>query len=149
MIKKKHTGVIFALIFLAGLFVLVKINNHQLSDANKSYCSLEHGQCEINQGEQSILLQIQPESIPLEEELSLTFTLPSGYNITRGWITGINMYMGKIPLIIESVDNNQTQAVTFLGSCSEPDMQWLMTLEVENTHRQQTDTLYFRFRTHR
>lgn len=145
MIKKKNASVFFALIFLAGLFVLVKINSQPVEYANKSYCKVENGQCQITNNGQSVALQITPKNIPLEEELALHFELPDELIIRQGWITGINMYMGKTPVIIQSVTGNLTKAVTFLGSCSEPNMQWLLSLEVENQQTNEQRSLYFRF----
>lgn len=147
MIKKKSTGVIFALIFFGVIFILVKINNQQIHYTNDAYCTVESGQCQMTQNGQSVGLQITPETIPLEEELTLRFELPDDLLVRQAWVTGINMYMGKTPVIIESVAGNITKAVTFLGSCSEPQMQWLLTLDVENQRTKQQQSLYFRFTT--
>ncbi|WP_438865421.1 hypothetical protein [Neptunicella sp.] len=147
MIKKKSTGVIFALIFLGVIFILVKINNQQIHYTNDTYCAINDGQCQITKNGQVISLQMSPANIPLEEEITLKFTLPNELIVNQAWVTGINMYMGKTPVIIESVAGNVTQAVTFLGSCSEPHMQWLLSLDVENRQTHQQQRLYFRFTT--
>lgn len=100
---------------------------------------------------------IKFESFPvlLEEEISASIHLKSGWKLKKGWVEGVNMYMGKTPLIIESMnrDLDEYNILFFLGSCSEPNMHWRMVTEwyLPNSEKgnNQTVTAYYDFYTTR
>lgn len=74
---------------------------------------------------------IQPPKV--EEELLVNFDISPGNTIKKAWIEGANMYMGKTPVIIEQLGPDKiNQGITFLGSCSQPDMEWLLFVEIDN-----------------
>lgn len=69
----------------------------------------------------------------IEEELFINFDISKGYVIAGAWVEGENMYMGKTPIIFENIDNKKTnKGFTFLGSCTQPDMQWKLYIEVKS-----------------
>lgn len=47
-----------------------------------------------------------------------------------GSVEGVSMYMGKVPVTFSQTDIHQYSGVFFLGSCSEPNMTWQMTIDV-------------------
>lgn len=95
-------------------------------------------------------MQINPVPIPLEEELTVTLSIPIQRVFQRAWIEGVNMYMGKLPVVVEGSHTIGTHvsydAITFLGSCSEPNMRWRMVVEVAEGNGR-TERLFFNFQT--
>jgi hypothetical protein len=90
--------------------------------------------------------------IELEEELALTVTVPNNTNITQMWVQGINMYMGKNAVIVDSVYAKKQQKVynarLFLGSCSEPLMRWQLIIQTSD-ESQSEQSWFFNFATDR
>ncbi|MDX3774554.1 hypothetical protein QE250_10560 [Chromatiaceae bacterium AAb-1] len=75
-------------------------------------------------------LVISPEMIPVETPLTLSFYSAQPLHALSAEITGVSMYMGKIPLRFMPVatDNRHWQAVFLLGACADPEMQWQLEL---------------------
>lgn len=92
------------------------------------------------------------QNIELEEELKLEFTLPTSLKLVGTWVQGINMYMGKTALIIDSSQNRGLQEVyqasLFLGACSEPNMKWQLVLQGQNSSGEK-QSFFFNFSTER
>ncbi len=69
-------------------------------------------------------------------------TLSARSEIASVKLEGINMNMGTIPVVTkrvsEATDKFVYQADIFLGMCSEPNMQWLLTIEYENGSNETT-----------
>ena len=89
-------------------------------------------ECVVFNNGQRVSIQFLQE-IEVEEETLLTLTLPKNTIIKEMWVQGINMYMGKNAVIIESVYEQNTKKVynasLILGSCSEPAMRWQMIVQ--------------------
>lgn len=69
--------------------------------------------------------------IVTEEELLLSIDLPKELKLTKAWIEGVNMFMGKTPIMKEDIGY-----ITFLGSCNLAQMQWRLILHIENQNGQ-------------
>lgn len=92
------------------------------------------------------------QEIEVEEEISLTITTKTDTKIKQMWVQGVNMYMGKNAVIVESVYAKEMKKVyyahLFLGSCSEPEMRWqLIVRTTDNNELEQT--WFFNFSTDR
>ena len=129
---------IFALITL--LIAVSIINNHDDDTvvAAKSFV--------LNQ---EVAVEMQPFPIRIEEQTFFQLSFSNGLSATEleinAWIEGINMYMGKNQANIElDPETGKLQGWFFLGSCSEPIMQWRFYLKLkrENGEKQ---TLSFDF----
>lgn len=72
-----------------------------------------------------------PDPVVVEAEIKVKLYLSDGWYLKNAWVEGVNMYMGKSPLIIEDIhhQNKEITAIMFLGSCSEPKMHWRITTE--------------------
>ncbi len=82
-----------------------------------------------------------------EEELFLQFSQNDGLSIQNVWIEGVNMYMGKTPVLFE--DPSQTgRAVTFLGSCNLSEMQWALYANIKNNATSEVALVKFTFSTY-
>jgi hypothetical protein len=91
----------------------------------------------------SVNFEQKPEA---EEELFLKFYVAPQMSIEHAWIEGINMYMGKTPVMFEN-QAEPDRAVTFLGSCNLQQMKWLLNVEVKNNATQEVALLQFTFST--
>ena len=65
-----------------------------------------------------------------EEQLDIAVTLPDNLTITSARIEGINMYMGVIPVVLKQQGKNEWAGWFMLGSCSEPQMQWQLLIQL-------------------
>lgn len=83
----------------------------------------------------------------VEEELYINFSLDERWILEKTWLEGVNMYMGKTPLMFEDA-NNSTRGVTFLGSCNLAEMQWRMYVQVREKDTDNTEILTASFSTY-
>lgn len=85
----------------------------------------------LYEGEPGSLL-VQPAAIPVETPLTLIFSSAEPLVAVSGNVTGISMFMGRIPLSFaaESDNHMQWQTVMLLGACSDPKMQWQLDLQL-------------------
>jgi len=72
-------------------------------------------------------------SAPPKPETSVTIdlSLPQGSHIESAWIEGVNMYMGKVPVLLKQKADGQWSGWFMLGSCSEPKMNWQLRLNIK------------------
>lgn len=74
--------------------------------------------------------------MPVETQLQLTAVLPqedalTSLRIMRSEISGISMYMGRIPVQWQEVAANTWQADILLGACTDPNMVWELIITIE------------------
>ncbi|GLR70051.1 hypothetical protein [Agaribacter marinus] len=91
-------------------------------------CRLINEQCAIESDYGKISVNFMQPPIS-EEELALQFSIPAGYALGTVQIEGINMYMGKTPVLFEDT-RRPALGVTFLGACNLDEMQWKMTFKL-------------------
>jgi hypothetical protein len=96
-------------------------------------CSIDLTQeCVVFDNNKQVSVQFLQE-IELEEELTLIITVPNNTKIKQMWVQGINMYMGKNAVMVDSIYAKEQQKVynarLFLGSCSEPAMRWQLIIQ--------------------
>ena len=97
-------------------------------------------------GASGLEVSFAPYPVVPEEEIIVSFQLPSTLGLQvdsktqlKAWIEGVNMYMGRSPVIIEnSLADGAVQGVFFLGSCSEPKMHWRLYIQVSDTNGEQS-----------
>lgn len=94
------------------------------------------------------ILRVNFEQKPVaEEELFLNFYVGADLSINKVWIEGVNMYMGKTPVLFEN-ESNPELAVTFLGSCNLQEMQWILNVELKNNATEEVALRQFTFQTY-
>ncbi|MFQ3207278.1 MAG: hypothetical protein ACI9IT_001433 [Glaciecola sp.] len=121
----KQTLILFIALIaisLSGVYyknVNSEINRQEECDLTVTKCTFLYEKNKIN------VSFLSP--IVTEEEILLSIAMPQKLKLTKAWIEGVNMFMGKTPVIEEG-----NGYVTFLGSCSLAKMQWRLHLHVKN-----------------
>jgi hypothetical protein len=120
--------VVLLITSLAGVYY----KNVNSSGASQENCDLSLGKCTFVYGDDEISVNfLSP--IVTEEEVLLSVELPPNVKLTEAWIEGLNMFMGKTPVIEEA-----GRYVTFLGSCNLDTMHWQLNMKVEDKNGQVT-----------
>lgn len=95
-----------------------------------------------------VSLQLDPQQPIVEREFQLVIHLPAELKPQPSELTGVDMYMGQIPVRWQQVSPTQWQTNVLVGACSLKHMQWQLSVPVTGTDT--TDTmLYFQFFTQR
>ena len=76
-----------------------------------------------------------------EESVTVKLLVPEGEEIESAWIEGVNMYMGKIPVLLDNDGEGEWSGWFMLGSCSEPVMKWQLRLNIKD--KESPSYLYF------
>jgi hypothetical protein len=141
MFKKKSIK-IGNYLLIAGLIIiacLMYINNKslvtQLSACNlsKSVCSSEILGHRVTVEVQNQPIEAEKEAIFMLEVTHLTQARLINTKSIMAKIIGKDMYMGRIPVVFNNIAENQYQASSFIGACTEPSMEWLLLVEFEFT----------------
>jgi hypothetical protein len=125
----KQTLILFiALLAISLSGVYYKNVNSSINPSGE--CDLTVGKCTFVYKNDEISVKfLSP--IVTEEEILLSIELPQELKLTEAWVEGVNMFMGKTPIM--KTDDGY---VTFLGSCSLAKMQWQLNLNIENQNGQ-------------
>ena len=82
---------------------------------------------------QDIQLQISPGHIPVETLLTMQLKSNDQLQQVSAELTGVNMYMGRIPLQFRyNAPEARWEADFMLGACAEPKMIWQLTITLED-----------------
>ncbi|GAA6185909.1 hypothetical protein NBRC116595_31590 [Aliiglaciecola sp. NS0011-25] len=136
------------------LSVVYSLNNQKDSILTKNLCYLEAQSCRIELDDSIMQVSFSDFPIQIEEMLNLSIIYDTHYVVRRGWLEGTNMYMGKTPLFLKTsrIDklNNQVNldAELFIGACSESNMRWKLTIELEDIQTTDLKTVSVFFQTH-
>ena len=99
-------------------------------------CHLSGGKC-ATVAEQSRVTLVVHDELQIEEELHITLSFPNHLKLRQSWVEGTNMFMGRFIVDLMNVDNEgqvtKQHGVFFLGSCSEPKMEWKLVAELDNS----------------
>ncbi len=119
---------VYILLVLALVFGVYLANvNEELNTS--STCTLLKNECHFSTPKGQFWLKFEQTPVA-EEELNIFFGTPEGIKVKNAYIEGVNMYMGKTPVIFEDGLPANT-AVTFLGSCNLEEMQWALYVETK------------------
>ena len=138
MLAKKYT--VMLLVFLIGFFVIFNLKfNSELPVKVSNICHFNKNKCVQKTQFGSFTLQAEPKIIKSESNIDFVLTLPtdSKLKISKAWLEGKDMYMGRIPLFFQKGKKNYL-ANTLIGACTENSMVWQMHIELvdeQNTHR--------------
>ena len=132
--KKAQKFIIPTLILILALGVYLSKQQVTTTDTDNGLgnpCTFVNLTCEIGHEQNKVSATF--ESIPeAEESIIVNFSLPFSQQIESVWIEGVNMYMGKVPVLAERIKEGSWSGWFMLGSCSEPQMRWKMLIHVED-----------------
>ena len=77
-------------------------------------------------------------SVVVEEEIFIKFDLPQTLKLENAWVEGVNMFMGRTPVMNAQTDE-VGRYVTFLGSCNLEQMQWRLVFQLSNKNGQKQE----------
>ncbi|AGP78173.1 hypothetical protein [Alteromonas mediterranea] len=122
--------VVAVCVYLAHEFQSSAMNENVLINGIGNSCNFVNETCEfLIDGEVAIAtFSTMPEP---EESVTLKILIPENQEIESAWIEGINMYMGKIPVLLDNDGQGKWSGWFMLGSCSEPVMKWQLRLNIE------------------
>jgi hypothetical protein len=133
--KVKYSLPVVTLLALAMFTFLYKTSQIETD----VFCQFDSSTCTVLGVDAEFSLSVTPFPIKTEEQLIFTLDLEPGLTFKSAWIQGVNMYMGKIPVLPLEDSFSQTTRLnleSYLGSCSEPNMRWQMivTLSDDNNN---------------
>ncbi len=122
--------VVAVCVYLAHEFQSSAMNENVLINGIGNSCNFVNETCEfLFDGEVAIAtFSTMPEP---EESVTLKILIPENQEIESAWIEGVNMYMGKIPVLLDNDGQGKWSGWFMLGSCSEPVMKWQLRLNIE------------------
>lgn len=92
----------------------------------------------VNDNSQTMLLQtadlsltVSPGLIPVETPLRLTLASSEDIQAVIAEVSGVSMYMGRIPLHwrkLDATSGSRWQTEFLLGACTDPQMRWQLQL---------------------
>lgn len=78
-------------------------------------------------------LSISPASIPVESILTLKLQSVEAIAAITAEVTGVSMYMGRVPIRFRQIEATLWQAEFLLGACTDPAMKWQLQLHIHYT----------------
>lgn len=116
-------------VYFAHKYQSKALNSSNVVNGIGNSCQFVNKTCEFLIGERVAIARFSDDPIP-EESITVSISLPDGESIESGWIEGMNMYMGKIPVLLEQKGQGEVAGWFMLGSCSEPVMKWQLRLNI-------------------
>ncbi|MDM7860837.1 hypothetical protein QTP81_09540 [Alteromonas sp. ASW11-36] len=142
MTMQKYTvlsaTIILSIIAFIYINIAVQTDDSLTSDAltiaGLNGCSIQNNYCEFALDQQNFEVSL-PEGAKIEEESFVNITSNQGFVIEAIWIEGVNMYMGRSPVIAEIIEDTRFNGLFFLGSCNTAKMEWVMKIQLaKKTH---------------
>ncbi|WP_055437947.1 hypothetical protein [Pseudidiomarina woesei] len=94
-----------------------------------------------------IFHKIDPDQPRVEQQISVLIQAPANIEFSLGKVEGVNMNMGYMPVSIVRQGTNQWRADLYLGACTEPRMQWRVSLPWSSPTSAQNGVYQFDFYT--
>ena len=132
--------VVAGCVYFAHKFQSSAFTQNSVVNGIGNSCTFVNETCEFLIREDIAIAHFSTPPVP-EESITVSLSLPQGIVIESAWIEGMNMYMGKIPVLLEAQANGKWSGWFMLGSCSEPVMRWQLRLNIEGV--EQPHYLYF------
>ena len=123
--------VVAVCVYLAHKFQSSVLKDTSVVNGIGNSCNFVNETCEfLIDGEVAIAtFSTMPEP---EESVTLKILIPENQEIESAWIEGVNMYMGKIPVLLDNDGQGKWSGWFMLGSCSEPVMKWQLRLNFKD-----------------
>lgn len=142
MTMQKYTVLGAAIILSILAFIYINPSDHTddittsnvLTIAGLNGCTIQNNYCEFVFDQQKFEVTF-PKGAEVEEESFITITSDNRLMIESISIEGINMYMGRSPVIQTEASETSFTGVFFLGSCNLAEMQWNIKIQLaKKTH---------------
>jgi hypothetical protein len=138
-------------IIVTIILLCVAVSGVYLTNVNESLnqdgeCDITNNTCELRVFNQVIRVKFEQRPVT-EEELSLNFSHSDTLTIKNAWVVGVNMYMGKTPVLFENPKRSE-RAVVFLGSCNLQEMHWRLYANIKNSATDEVALVYVTFSTY-
>ncbi|MCF1427653.1 MAG: hypothetical protein LPH19_06725 [Shewanella sp.] len=95
---------------------------------DKTLCQFNKGECHTKSGDLNISLSLLPDFAPSEEPIEVKITTDKDVTNVNLKVTGRDMFMGIIPVTLNTSDNRNFTGQMIYGSCSSGYMVWRATL---------------------
>jgi len=82
-------------------------------------------------------------AMPEETAIDLYVELPASWLITRSQLSGESMYMGTIPVVWEHLSEGRWLAKIRLGACTDPNMVWRLSFNIDTEQGPATTSVHF------
>lgn len=149
LVNKRLNFQAFLPMFALALLLFFAYLANQPDHSVGNQCQLGRNGCEFSLGKgHKLRVEVGTFPLQLEETWPLILHYPTDWQLEEAWIEGVNMYMGKSPLILLTQGLEKTELEGFLGSCSEPKMRWRMVIRLRDS-AQAESRYYVNFQTQR
>lgn len=112
---------------------------------------MDAGECTLLVNNHRFNLKVFPLPVQIEEQTKIEIDIPSGWQLDSAWIEGVNMFMGRMKVFIDSRLENGSGVTNvgsfFLGSCTQPDMTWRIVLKIYKDGKATPEFLEYHFAT--
>ncbi|WP_394220231.1 hypothetical protein [Alteromonas gracilis] len=132
--------VVAVCVYLAHKFQSTAFKETSVVNGIGNSCNFVNETCEFLIDGKIAIATFSTAPIP-EESVTLKLFIPQNQSIESAWIEGVNMYMGKIPVLLNDNGEGKWSGWFMLGSCSEPVMKWQLRLNIEG--KESPSYLYF------
>lgn len=105
---------------------------HSIACSSESTQQLQLTKIDLHQQKIALWLPVQP--VPIEQALTLRLEVPKGVTPTLSRVEGVSMYMGTLPVQWQQVSDTEWQTNLYLGACTDPKMQWRLTIPLQHQH---------------
>ncbi|MGI2261564.1 hypothetical protein [Shewanella sp. GXUN23E] len=95
---------------------------------DKTLCQFNRGPCHTKSGDLHISMSLVPDFAPSEEPIEVKITTAQNVTDVNLKLTGRDMFMGMIPVVLTTSDNHNFTGQMIYGSCSSGYMVWRATL---------------------
>lgn len=136
--KRTISRLVSVVSIIAFIYFYVSITQHSITPthtiAGLNGCTIQNNYCEFIDEQQNfeVTFLTSPE---VEEETLVQIVSNQAFEIENAWIEGVDMYMGKTPVIWQTIELQRAKGVFFLGSCNQATMQWRLIIEFkQKTH---------------
>ena len=140
---KRYIQILGLILLLCAVISGIFLANVNQSLNSSGECDMTLSACTLAVMNDEISVKFEQRPVQ-EEELFIRFDLPAQFSIEKAWIEGVNMYMGKTPVMFED-DTQLDQGVTFLGSCNLETMEWVMHLNIKSNDTQEVSSVRLSF----
>ncbi|MBJ2128372.1 hypothetical protein JC525_05435 [Alteromonas sp. IB21] len=132
--------VVAVCVYLAQEFQSSPLNANRIVNGIGNSCNFVNEACEFLIDDKLAIATFSTMPEP-EESVTLKIIVPEDQEIESAWIEGVNMYMGKVPVLLENDGKGAWSGWFMLGACSEPVMKWQLRLNIKD--KESPNYLYF------